>query len=315
MRFGVQLTTRDGSPPAVMCDIAREAEALGYSSLWIADHVLLPRDNPFPDDTNPGWRGRYQFESMTALAYISARTSRIDIGTSVLILAQRDPIIFAKQAATINSFSSGRLKLGVGAGWSPDEFSLLHADFKGRGRRTEEYIALCRELWTAEDPRVSGETYAFENVCFRPRVAEARCIPILIGGNSRIAARRAARIGDGWMPSGLGADFTPEDYADSAKEFVNALRAQGRPTSDVPVYLKLRLAFDDIRSPAPLRGSSHQIRSNVERFRDLGVDTLIIDWHGPPDSAQAHYDIARFAAEIMGEFTDTGHDRNSARSS
>jgi probable F420-dependent oxidoreductase len=186
MRIGINLPNY-GALGLVesMTVISVTAEQLGYTSLWTTDHVLMPDRLPEPYG--------HLLESVTTLTYLAARTSRITLATSVIVLPQRDPILLAKQAATLDHLSGGRLTLGVSVGWVEEEYRFLRADFHRRGRLADEYLKAMKELWTADKPRFTGEQIQFDDVLFSPKPARPGGIPIVVGGGSRAALARAAR--------------------------------------------------------------------------------------------------------------------------
>src|ERR1700704_1747184 len=169
-------------------EIAHTAEALGYVSLWTNDHVLLPTSLPEPFG--------HVLESLTTLSYVAASTDHIQLGTGILVLPQRDPLLVAKQAATISHLSGGRLVLAVGVGYIKEEYAFLRADFGNRGRLADEYIAAMRGLFESDAPEFHGPHINYSDVLFAPRPSPR--IPILVGGDSPAALRRAASLGDGW---------------------------------------------------------------------------------------------------------------------
>lgn len=171
--------------PRRLADLARLAEELGYESVWLPDHVLPPE--PFGEV----FGGVY--EPLATLAYLAAATERVQLGTSVVIVPLREPHLLAKQAATIDRLSGHRLVLGVGAGWNEPEFAEIGADFARRGALLDETLSLLDQLFTTGRGRAGGY--------FEPR-PEGR-IPILVGGNSTVALRRAVRAGDQWLSAGL----------------------------------------------------------------------------------------------------------------
>jgi probable F420-dependent oxidoreductase len=181
--------------PGQFAELARLAEELGYESVWLPDHVLPP--GPFGEV----YGGVY--EPLVTLAYVAAATERIGLGTSVLILPLREPYVLAKQVATLSRLSGGRLVLGVGVGWNAEEFAEVGADFAGRGKHTDETLDLLERLCTTGRGPSGGY--------FEPRLA-AR-VPILVGGNSMPALRRAARTGDAW----LGVQLDPAAFAERAR--------------------------------------------------------------------------------------------------
>src|ERR1700704_3460839 len=162
MRFGLNLPNYSSlGQRDAMIAIAERADALGYSSLWTSDHILLPTSLPDPFGN--------LLESFTTLSYLAARTERIGLATGVLVLPQRDPLLVAKQAATVHHLSGGRLALAVGVGYIKQEYSYLRADFGNRGRLADEYISAMRELFESSTPEFDGQHINYSNVLFSPR--------------------------------------------------------------------------------------------------------------------------------------------------
>ena len=201
--------------PAEIDELAAAIEDFGYDSLWVGDHIVFPRRVESPYPYNPERRSPFDpdqplYEPATLLAYLAARTRRVRLGTSVLVLPQREPLLAAKQAAAVDALSRGRLVLGVGAGWMSEEFEALGTPFAERGARLDEWIAILRHAWTAPDRPFQGRFRSLPALAMVP----ARAIPVLIGGQSRPALRRAARLGDGWS----GIRLAPADVAQAAAE-------------------------------------------------------------------------------------------------
>jgi probable F420-dependent oxidoreductase len=193
--------------PGTLSGIARLAEDLGYHSIFVADHVLLPRaiaskypysrDGGFPYDPDQDW-----LDPLVALGYLAGRTTTIRIGTSVTVLPIRHPIVTAKQVATADRLSGGRVIFGVGVGWMAEEFELLGASFDDRGRRMDEYLALIKALWTEKNPTFAGRYFRLSDCAMMPKPVQKPHVPVWIGGDSPAALRRAARLGDGWHSAG-----------------------------------------------------------------------------------------------------------------
>src|SRR5215469_14100510 len=197
MIFGLNLPNYStlGHRDAVIA-IAERAEELGYSSLWTSDHILVPASLPEPYGN--------LLESFATLSYLAARTSRIRLATGILVLPQRDPLLAAKQAATIHHLSGGRLTLGIGVGWIEQEYAYLRSDFRSRGHTADEYIAAIRALFEMEAPEFHGAHIGYEGALFSPKPSAP--LPIVVGGSSQAALKRAATLGDGWH----GIDQSPE---------------------------------------------------------------------------------------------------------
>jgi len=208
MRFGLALPNfRPFGTRDALVEIAQEAEGLGYHSIWSTDVIVLTRDAE--DD-----RFSHCLEALTIATYLAALTTRIQLGISVLVLPQRSPLVVAKEVATLDYLSGGRVVLGVGAGYHEMQFRWLGADFRHRGARLDEYILAMKELWTAPEPRFQGEYVAFSDVVFSPRPVQPSGPAIVVGGSSPAVLRRVARLADGWHPTSL----TPAQYASGMKE-------------------------------------------------------------------------------------------------
>ncbi len=240
--------------------IAERAEELGYASLWTSDHVLLPQTLPEPYGN--------LLETFTTLSYLAARTQRIGLGTGILVLPQRDPLLAAKQAATVHHLSGGRLTVGVGVGWIEQEYGYLRADFAGRGHTADEYIPAMRTLFEADKPEFHGPHISYSDVLFSPRPSPR--LPIMVGGTSRAALRRAATLGDGWY--GIGRT------SDEVAAAVTVLGQYGR-TDSFPVALrnKARVGTAAGGEAGALHGSAAEIAAQASRFSAAGVGQLVLE--------------------------------------
>jgi probable F420-dependent oxidoreductase len=185
--------------------IATTAERLGFESLWTFEHVIAPLGyaSSYPyaaDGKAPGLETSPLPDPLGWLCYVAAVTRTIRLGTGILILPQRNPIVLAKEVATLDHLSGGRAELGVGVGWLEEEFDALGVPFAGRGARTDEAIEVLRALWADDDASHTGQLWSFSRVSCLPRPAAGR-VPVHIGGHSEVAARRAGRVGDGFFPA------------------------------------------------------------------------------------------------------------------
>ena len=267
--------------------IAQTAEALGYASLWTNDHVLIPTSRPEPFGN--------VLESLTTLSYLAASTSRIQLGTGILVLPQRDPVLVAKQAATISHLSGGRLAMAVAVGYIKEEYCHLRADFSNRGRLADEYISAVRELFESDRPEFHGPHINYSDVIFSPRPSPR--IPILVGGDSPAALKRAATFGDGWY----GLWRSPDQVREAVAE-INTLGR--REEFEVSMRLLMRIG-----SPIPnsdpettLQGDADAILHRVQLYSEAGVDRIVIE----PMSTELDdflRQLARFAAEITPHIT------------
>ncbi len=207
--------------PDVLKETALLAENGGFDSIWASDHVLMPREH-----------ARYGngSEILITLAYLAGITQRVELGTGILLLPMRNPLVVAKQFATLDDLSGGRTLFGIGVGWNKDEYTFLNADFHQRGKLTEEYLDIIHKLWTQDDPQHTG-TYNFADVLFNPK--PKRLPPLYIGGESDAAIRRAAARGDAWQPNG-----PKDDLAERVALLRELTEANGR---GVTVSMAMRL--------------------------------------------------------------------------
>jgi probable F420-dependent oxidoreductase len=188
-----------GQDPAAIRDYAQAVEAMGYTHILAFDHVLGA--NP---ERPGGWKGPYTYrhvfhEPFVLFGFLAAVTQRVELVTGILILPQRQAALVAKQAAAVDVLSRARLRLGVGVGWNPVEFEALGENFKNRGKRIEEQIAVMRALWAKELVTVEGQWHRISDAGINP-LPSRRSIPIWMGGESQVVVHRAARMADGWMP-------------------------------------------------------------------------------------------------------------------
>src|SRR5918997_1050795 len=206
MKFGIAFAnTGPYVAPEAAATIGTAAEQAGFDSLWTVEHVVVPREyaSTYPYSGNGKMPGGSDFDipdPLIWLTWVAARTTTLRLGTGVVILPQRNPVILAKEVATLDMLSGGRVELGVGIGWLEEEFDILGASFPDRARRTEEYIEAMRALWSQDAATFAGETVTFAEAISRPRPVDRR-VPVHIGGHSPAAARRAGRVGDGFFPA------------------------------------------------------------------------------------------------------------------
>ena len=237
MRIGVVFPqTEIGNDPQGIRDFAVAAEDLGYTHLIAYDHVLGA--NPA---SRPGWSGAYSYknpfhEPLILFGYLAAVTRRIEFMSGVLILAQRQTALVAKQCAAVDVLSKGRLRLGIGIGWNAVEFEALGENFHTRGARYEEQIQVLRELWTKELVTFKGKWHTITDAGINPLPVQ-RPIPLWLGGRVEKAIRRAARVGDGWFAVSRAGD----DRAALVKLFHDEVKAAGRDPKAVGVEVSVRL--------------------------------------------------------------------------
>ena len=207
MKFGLRYcNTGRYADPAAAVELLQAGEAAGFESAWTVDHTVVPSgyESAYPYSPDGKMGGGTEDcsrpDPLIWMAYVASATRFINLATGILILPQHSPVVAAKQIATLDHLSGGRVLLGIGVGWLREEFEAIGVPFEDRGRRTDEYVAVLRELWTAERPTFAGEFVDFDAAYCRPQPAQGT-VPIIVGGHSRPAARRAGRIGDGFFPA------------------------------------------------------------------------------------------------------------------
>lgn len=264
MRFGAVLMYERLSEPDFLVGAGQLLEELGFDSLWLADHVVVPSgySSVYPYNAEGRVPTERYPEPLVSLALLAGVTSRIELGTAVLVLPQRNPILLAKQVATLDAIAGGRVRLGVGVGWLREEFEALGAEFGRRGARADEYIDAMRALWTEDEPRFKGEHIELDGrFAMVPRPARPGGVIVVVGGHSPAAARRAARRGDGFFPATIDQSELAPLYDLVAEEAA----AVGR-------------SIDDIE----LLGPTSTLPGWLDRLEGMGVTHAVMP-SGPPD--------------------------------
>lgn len=292
MKIGFSLLNNWGIDDAqALVGLAVRTEELGFDSVWVHDHVF-----------NVGHvfdriGGRPYYEPLTLLSFVAARTTRVRLGTSVLVLPYHNPIRLAKTAATLDVLSGGRLILGVGVGSIEQEALAMGSPFAERGAVSDEAIAVMRTLWTQEDPRFDGKYSRFSGMKFSPKPVQRPSIPLVIGGISPAAIRRAARLGDGWQPLGL----SPEALGQSMASLREQALTHGRDVAKIPVSITLGLEAPASRRRHALGKDPAEIVRNAKAYADLGVDTLVISAN-TSDPREARSALEMLAREVLPAF-------------
>ena len=290
MKFGLRyasLGPYSNGPAAV--ELAQAAEAAGFDSIWTVEHVVVPHDYqsryPYSESGRMG-SGLEDFpipDPLIWLAYIASATRTIKLGTAIVILPQRNPVITAKAVATLDHLAGGRrVLLGIGVGWLAEEFATLGVPFEDRGLRTDEYVAAMRALWSQERASFKGTYVSFTEVFCRPMPVERR-IPIIVGGDTKAAARRAGRLGDGYFP----ARGAPPELFD---EMCRAAEEAGRNPADIAVT---------VAAPAAL--------TEIEALAKRGVTRVAVPVSaaaGLPAQVKTPDDVLRYGRDVIARFTD-----------
>jgi probable F420-dependent oxidoreductase len=266
-----------GARPEIIAAVAAAAEAGGFATLWAGEHVVMvdqPQSRyPYSGDgriavpADADW-----LDPLLALSYVAAVTRTIGVATGILLLPEHHPVLIAKQAATLDLLSGGRFTLGIGIGWSAEEFAALGVPFAQRGRRTAEYVHAMRALWADDVASFGGEFVSFDKVRTYPKPVRDRRIPVVLGGNSDTALSRAAAVGDGWY----GFNVALADVPGRVAVLHEAAQCQHRD----PRELSVAVAVPDCQ-PADLAG-----------LAAAGVGELVVV-AAPPDDAAGAADWAR----------------------
>jgi probable F420-dependent oxidoreductase len=287
MKFGVMFANVGPfAQPEAAAAFGQAAEEAGFESLWTVEHVVVPvgyeSAYPYsPDGRMPAPDDLDLPDPLIWLTWVAANTRHLRLATGILILPQRNPVVTAKEVATLDVLSGGRVELGVGVGWLAEEFDVLGVPFEQRGRRTDEYIEVLRTLWTEDVASYDGSFVRFDQVVSRPRPAQGT-VPITIGGHTEAAARRAGRLGDGFFP-GRGSH-------DELTRLLDVMRAtageHGRDADAIEVTSSGNGALGG--------GAIDEIKA----LADLGVSRVIV----PPlafDPAGLRDALARYGDEVI----------------
>ncbi len=274
MRLGLHaLGIGSGATRTVIDAVAVAAEQAGFATLWAGEHVVMvdrPASRyPYSDDGRIAVPATADWlDPLIGLGFAAAATSTIGIATGVLLVPEHNPVLVAKQAATLDALSGGRLTLGVGVGWSREEFAALGVPFDRRAARTAEYVAAMRTLWRDDVASFDGEFVHFDSIRVNPKPFAGKSIPIVVGGNSDAALRRVVAWGDGWY--GFNLDGVGE-VADRIDHLDRLCAQSGRNRAELTLAVALRnLSVDDVRPLA-----------------DLGVDELVVVASPPDDAGEA----------------------------
>ena len=283
MKFGISIPNNQGVQSVRdLVDIAVEAESLGYHSVWVSEHLFHA--------SYVGERlGEAPYhEALTVLTAAATATSRVRLGTSVLVLPWHHPARLAKQVATLDQLSGGRVDLGVGVAVVEDEFENLGIPFNSRGRVTDEIIDAMRALWTQQPPQFQGEYFSFSNLNFSPKPVQ-NPLPVLIGGNSDRALRRVREKGDGWHAM--------------TRSLVDVEAAIGK-TGGKPASIRQLVSITESAPDKPLdkrrilKGTVGELRELMRGFEALGVDEIVIDANSG-DVATVRAMFRRFIDDIV----------------
>lgn len=248
-------------------------EEIGFDELSMFDHVVMGHPNndrhaPFYSPTMP------LLEAFMMLSHAASITTRIGLGTGVLVLTQREPTLVAKQVATLDTLSGGRVRLGVGTGWQRAEYEALHHDYDSRGARMDEAIELMRAYWADEHVHYAGDHYVADDIAMEPKPPQGRNIPIWIGGTKAPALRRAARLGDGWSAMNAPGDPPLKDKLAQLHRYCEEV---GRDPSSMGLQMSLSPGPLDKEERKRFYDDTDLMRRRLEEIRDLGFEWTAID--------------------------------------
>jgi probable F420-dependent oxidoreductase len=273
-----------GANPDVIRDAASAAERTGFGTVWAPEHVVLfdRHDSKYPySDTGkfPVGADADWLDPFITLSFAAAVTSKVRLATGICLVPEHNPLVLTKVVASLDRLAKGRFALGVGIGWSSEEFAAIGVPFERRAQRTREYIDVMRKLWGAGTASHHGEFVNFDNAGSYPKPPQGAKLPIIFGGESNPALRRVAEYGDGWF----GFNLNPDEAKERISKLEELLKKNGRKLSDVELivspYTK-RITTDDLK-----------------RYRDLGITEvpMMVNFDGPPSEATSR--VERLAKE------------------
>ena len=286
MKFGiVPINLQEFTNPEVVIPFVQRAEALGYESVWTAEHVIIPMNYTSVYPYNPSGKVPFATDAaiidpLVALTFIASATTRLRLGTGVNILPQMNPLYLAKWASSLDHLSRGRLMLGVGIGWLREEFEAIGAPFAHRGKRADEYLQALKAVWSGEEVNYQGEFVRWQGFKMRPRPAQPGGVPLVIGGVSPSAIRRTARYGDGWYVIGKDLD----EYRTHMHALTEECARQGRNPRDLEITAYWNYYREGLESLAV--------------YEELGVHRLLINIHALRER-DINVALERFANEVI----------------
>jgi probable F420-dependent oxidoreductase len=312
MQFGFALPGRGPlATPDALTQLAEKADALRYASVFVTDHVVIPTsyNSTYPYAASGRFTGDWTngyLEPMAMMGVLAGLTSRVKIGTSVLVVPYRNPVVTAKMLATLDVMSGGRIILGAGVGWMKEEFEAVQAPpFAERGKVTDEYLRLMRDMWTKEPAQFSGAHYRLPSVSAMPKPRQKGGIPIWIGGHTDVALRRTGELADAWHPIAMRppAMLLPDEYAEKVKVIHGWARKAGRDPKSitlsvrVPLELAARRGKVAVSDQPGFRGTAQDVIRHIKRYQALGVSHFVFD-PAPQDLKGQLMLIERFAQEV-----------------
>jgi probable F420-dependent oxidoreductase len=314
MEFGFNAPTAGPlAAPEALAGIVTGGEAMGFDYATVSDHVVIPKDiearYPYTDTGEfPAGARQERHEQLVEVAWLAAKTTRLRLVLSVMVVPHRPAVLAAKQLASIDILSGGRLTVGIGAGWMREEFEALQTEpFEERGAVTDEYLLAFKELWTKDDPRFEGKYARFGNIDFSPKPVQRPHPPIWVGGESGPAMRRTARLGDAWYPIQANPAFPMDSLkrlAAGIEKLQGLVRKAGRDPKDVGVVVRVQATGEGVPATAGdgerrmWSGGAAEIIQDIRDLKALGVRSLDFGFPGrTPEEVLAA--MRRFADTVM----------------
>ena len=303
MEFGVALPNLGGmARPEDLVGLAQRVEELGFDSVWVSDHVVLPVkvESRYPYSSSGEFgigSDEDILEPFTTLTFIAAMTKKVRLGISVLVLPYRHPVLNTKHLATLDVLSGGRTIVGVGAGWMKEEFDALDADCENRGRVTDEHIKVFKALCTEDEPAFEGEFYRLKGIKLFPKPVQKPHPPVWVGGTSRRAMRRAAILGDGWHVVRM----RPQELARGSQDLLQIRSDHGLPKDGFQVSIRgvLDVTDDPLGDRRiPLTGSVSEIIEDVRAYEGAGAQHIVFGPRGR-NIEEVRSTVERFASDVM----------------
>ena len=274
MKFGMfAINYGTCADPDVAVQIARHAETAGFESVWSGEHIVLPDPAPPGFSISPALP---MLDTAVALTLVAAHTSTIKVASGIIVLPLRNPVILAKELASIDVISGGRLIAGFGAGYIPQEFASAGVPMADRGARTEDYIHALRTLWSMDSPRYQGRFVSFQGIQAQPRPVQRPGPPVVLGGEAPAVLRRAVTIADGWY--GFNLDLT------RTRRLTDALRQAGHQHERPRELGRLELTITP---------TGKLDRATVEQYAELGIDRLVVLPQPDADRGNRHFPVPR----------------------
>ena len=297
MRLGFNLPQiGPAASPEALVQVAQRAEELGYDSLWVTERLLYPIEprTPYPASADGSLPDAYKiaFDPIETLTYVAGHTSKIALGTSVIDIPYYNPVMLARRLTTLDVLSGGRLRLGMGQGWSEDEHEAVGASLKGRAKRADEFISVLKAIWTTDPVEFKGEFYTVPKSYIGLKPVQKPHPPIYLAAYAPSALKRVATMADGWLPAGL--------PADAMKQMIGGVRAMaqeaGRDPAEIEIIVRANIEVSAEPRAADgfaFTGTPDQIKADIAETRDLGAAELHFDPTFSPDGATVEGFLSR----------------------